>query len=94
LAEAAAIDGAGATRRFWRIVFLRLAPTSFFLLVVNIVYAFSTFSGSSTTRPRGPARATEILQWREFSGTLTCVIFDEAAWTLRIYVDRNLAEGF
>jgi sn-glycerol 3-phosphate transport system permease protein len=40
LAEAAAIDGAGATRRFWRIVFPLLAPTSFFLLVVNIVYAF------------------------------------------------------
>ena len=37
LVEAAAIDGAGATRRFWRIVFPLLAPTSFFLLVVNIV---------------------------------------------------------
>ena len=40
LIEAAAIDGASARRRFWRIIFPLLAPTSFFLLVVNIVYAF------------------------------------------------------
>ena len=40
LIEAAAIDGAGAAWRFWRIVFPLLAPTSFFLLVVTIVYAF------------------------------------------------------
>ena len=40
LLEAAAIDGAGPRRRFWTIVFPLLSPTSFFLLVVNIVYAF------------------------------------------------------
>ena len=40
LLEAAALDGAGRRRRFWRITFPLLAPTSFFLLVVNIVYAF------------------------------------------------------
>src|SRR6476661_8804120 len=38
--EAAAIDGAGPLRRFWTIIFPLLSPTSFFLLVVNIVYAF------------------------------------------------------
>ena len=38
--EAAAIDGAGPMRRFWTIVFPLLSPTTFFLLVVNIVYAF------------------------------------------------------
>ena len=40
LIEAAAIDGAGPGRRFWDIVFPLLSPTGFFLLVVNIVYAF------------------------------------------------------
>jgi len=40
LIEAAAIDGAGPARRFWTIVFPMLTPTSFFLMVMNIVYAF------------------------------------------------------
>ncbi|HST36737.1 MAG TPA: ABC transporter permease subunit, partial [Allosphingosinicella sp.] len=40
LIEAAAIDGAGPLRRFRSIVFPLLAPTTFFLLVVNTVYAF------------------------------------------------------
>src|SRR6185295_2546620 len=40
LVEAAAIDGAGPARRFWTVVFPLLSPTTFFLLVVNIVYAF------------------------------------------------------
>ena len=65
LVEAAAIDGAGATRRFWRIVFPLLAPTSFFLLVVNIVYAFfDTFGIIHNVTQGGPARATEILVYR------------------------------
>ena len=38
--EAAAIDGAGPVRRFWTVVFPLLTPTTFFLLVINIVYAF------------------------------------------------------
>src|SRR6266852_2521303 len=38
LIEASAIDGASPRRRFWTIIFPLLAPTSFFLLVVNIVY--------------------------------------------------------
>src|SRR5699024_1348287 len=40
LIEAAAIDGAGPWKRFWSIVFPLLSPTTFFLLVVNIIYAF------------------------------------------------------
>src|SRR5207249_329448 len=40
LIEAAAIDGAGPARRFWTVVFPLLSPTTFFLLVVNVVYAF------------------------------------------------------
>jgi len=65
LVEAAALDGAGANRRFWRIVFPLLAPTSFFLLVVNIVYAFfDTFGIIHNVTQGGPARATEILVYK------------------------------
>jgi sn-glycerol 3-phosphate transport system permease protein len=65
LIEAAALDGAGANRRFWRIVFPLLAPTSFFLLVVNIVYAFfDTFGIIHNVTQGGPARATQILVYK------------------------------
>jgi sn-glycerol 3-phosphate transport system permease protein len=65
LVEAAAIDGAGPNRRFWRIVFPLLAPTSFFLLIVNIVYAFfDTFGIIHNVTQGGPAKATEILVYK------------------------------
>jgi len=65
LVEAAAIDGAGPFRRFCRIVFPLLAPTSFFLLVVNIVYAFfDTFGIIHNVTQGGPAKATEILVYK------------------------------
>jgi sn-glycerol 3-phosphate transport system permease protein len=65
LVEAAAIDGAGPHRRFWRIVFPLLAPTSFFLLVVNIVYAFfDTFGIIHNVTQGGPSKATEILVYK------------------------------
>jgi len=65
LVEAAAIDGAGPHRRFWRIVFPLLAPISFFLLVVNIVYAFfDTFGIIHNVTQGGPAQATEILVYK------------------------------
>jgi len=65
LLEAAALDGAGPRRRFWTIVFPLLAPTSFFLLVVNIVYAFfDTFGVIQNVTQGGPARATEILVYK------------------------------
>lgn len=55
LIEAAAIDGAGPMRRFWTIVFPLLSPTTFFLLVVNIVYAFfDTFGVIDATTQGGP----------------------------------------
>ena len=62
LIEAAAIDGAGPLRRFWTIVFPLLSPTAFFLLVVNVVYAFfDTFAIVDATTQGGPAQATQIL---------------------------------
>ena len=67
LIEAAAIDGAGPGRRFWTIVFPLLSPTAFFLLVVNVVYAFfETFGVIDATTQGGPAGATQILVYKVF----------------------------
>ncbi|MBK4216591.1 sn-glycerol-3-phosphate ABC transporter permease UgpA [Paracoccus caeni] len=67
LREAAAIDGAGPVRRFFDITFPLLSPTTFFLLVVNIVYAmFDTFSVIDATTEGGPAQATNILVYKVY----------------------------
>ena len=65
LIEAAAIDGARPWRRFWTIVFPLLSPVTFFLLVINIVYAFfNTFGIVDTATQGGPGKATSILVYR------------------------------
>jgi len=65
LLEASAIDGASPRRRFWTIVFPLLAPTSFFLIVVNMVYAFfDTFGVIQNVTQGGPDKATEILVYK------------------------------
>jgi sn-glycerol 3-phosphate transport system permease protein len=65
--EAAAIDGAGPIRRFWTIVFPLLSPTTFFLLVVNIVYAFfDTFGVIDATTQGGPGESTKILVYKVY----------------------------
>ncbi|MDQ2916485.1 MAG: sn-glycerol-3-phosphate ABC transporter permease UgpA [Casimicrobiaceae bacterium] len=67
LIEAAAIDGAGPGRRFWTIVFPLLSPTTFFLLVVNIVYAFfDTFAIVDAATSGGPVQATAILVFKVY----------------------------
>jgi sn-glycerol 3-phosphate transport system permease protein len=67
LIEAAAIDGAGPWRRFWTIVFPLLSPTAFFLLVVNVVYAFfGTFGIIDATTQGGPATSTQILVYKVY----------------------------
>ncbi len=68
LLEAAALDGAGPMRRFWSISFPLLSPTTFFLLVVNLVYAFfDTFSVIDATTSGGPVDATSILVYRVYN---------------------------
>jgi len=65
--EAAAIDGAGPARRLFTITLPLLAPTSFFLLVVNTVYAlFDTFPVIDATTEGGPAQATNILVYKVY----------------------------
>lgn len=67
LIEAAAIDGAGRIKRFWTIVFPLLSPVTFFLMVVNIVYAmFDTFGVIHATTEGGPAQATNILVYKVY----------------------------
>ncbi len=67
LIEAAAIDGAGPGRRFWTIVFPLLSPTTFFLLVVNIVYAFfETFAIVDAITQGGPGQETSILVYKVY----------------------------
>jgi sn-glycerol 3-phosphate transport system permease protein len=67
LIEAAAIDGATPFRRFWTIVFPLLSPTTFFLLVINIVYAFfETFGVIDATTQGGPGAATQILVYKVY----------------------------
>ena len=66
--EAAAIDGARPLRRFWTITFPLLSPTTFFLIVVNIVYAFfDTLGLIDTMTGGGPAKATETLVYKVYA---------------------------
>jgi len=68
LIEAAAIDGARFSRRFWTIVFPLLSPTTFFLLVVNVVYSFfETFGVIHTITSGGPQQATTILVYKVYA---------------------------
>ena len=67
LIEAAAIDGAGPWRRFWTIVFPLLSPTTFFLLVINVVYAFfDTFAIVDAATRGGPGKDTAILVYKVY----------------------------
>ena len=85
LVEAAAIDGAGPARRFWTIVFPLLSPTAFFLLVVNVVYAFfDTFAiVDATTRaaPRGDARSWCSRSTRTASRRWTSAVRRPSRWS-------------
>ena len=67
LIEAAAIDGASPWHRFWTIVFPLLSPTTFFLLVINVVYAFfDTFGIVGATTKGGPGKDTAILVYKVY----------------------------
>ncbi len=83
LIEAAAIDGAGETKRFWTIVFPLLAPTTFFLLVVNTVYAFfDTFGIIHAVTGGGPGKATETLVYKVYNDGFVNLILGELGGTV------------
>ncbi len=80
LIEAAAIDGAQGAKRFWTVEFPLLAPTSFFLLVVNTVYAFfDTFGIIHAVTGGGPARATETLVYKVYNDGFVNLNFGSSA---------------
>jgi len=65
LIEAAAIDGARPWRRFWTIIFPLLSPTTFFLLVINVIYAFfGTFGIIDAATEGGPGKETAVLVYK------------------------------
>ncbi len=67
LMEAAAVDGATGRQRFWRIVFPLLSPTTFYLLVVNVIYAFfDTFGVVHSLTKGGPGKSTETLIYKVY----------------------------
>ena len=67
LIEAAAIDGAGPWRRFWTVQFPLLSPTTFFLLVLNVIYAFfDTFGIVDAATHGGPGKDTAILVYKVY----------------------------
>jgi sn-glycerol 3-phosphate transport system permease protein len=67
LIEAAAIDGASPSHRFWTIIFPLLSPTTFFLLVINVVYAFfDTFAIVDAATQGGPGKDTAILVYKVY----------------------------
>ena len=67
LLEAAAIDGAGPWRRFWTVQFPLLTPTTFFLLVINIIYVFiDTFAIVDAATSGGPGKDTAILVYKVY----------------------------
>lgn len=80
LLEAAAMDGAGPFRRFWSVVFPLLSPTTFFLLVMNVVYAFfETFAIVDATTMGGPGQDTNILVYKVFVDGFRNMIFGGSA---------------
>jgi sn-glycerol 3-phosphate transport system permease protein len=67
LIEAAAIDGAGPWRRFWTVQFPLLTPTTFFLLVINIIYVFiETFAIIDAATQGGPGKDTAVLVYKVY----------------------------
>ena len=80
LLEAAAIDGASGARRFWTIIFPLLSPITFFLVTVNVVYAFfDTFGVIHAVTQGGPARATEVLIYKAWYDGIIATDFGSSA---------------
>ncbi len=88
LVEASSIDGAGPTRRFWSIVFPLLSPTTFYLVVMNLVYAFfETFPIIHQVTWGGPGQATSILVYKVYKdGVINLDLGSSAAQSVVLMV--------
>ena len=96
LLEAAALDGAGPVRRFWNVTFPLLAPTTFFLLVMNTLYVFfDTFGVIHIVTQGGPANATETLVYKLYQdGFQNLNLGSAAAQSIILMVLIGLLTGF
>ena len=63
LYESAKIDGAGSFRRLWNVTVPMLSPTTFFLLITNIIASFQVFGLINVLTQGGPGRATSVLAY-------------------------------
>ena len=78
--EAAHVDGASAGARFWRIVFPLLSPVTFFLLAMNLVFAFfDAFGLIHTLTQGGPGNTTEILAYKAYRDAFVYQQFGSSA---------------
>lgn len=78
--EAASIDGANPWQRFWHVVFPLLSPTTFFLLVINLIYAFfDTFGVIQVMTQGGPARSTATLVYKVYNDGFVGLDFSSSA---------------
>jgi multiple sugar transport system permease protein len=64
LYEAADIDAASGWSKFWRITWPLLKPTTLYVLVIQLIESFQTFSGAFFITRGGPIRSTEFVNWR------------------------------
>jgi sn-glycerol 3-phosphate transport system permease protein len=91
LIEAAAIDGARPWRRFWTIVFPLLSPTTFFLLVINIVYAFfDTFGIIDAATEGGPGKDTSILVYKVYYDGFKAMDLGGSASQSVVFVEKKV----
>ncbi|MBU0465075.1 MAG: sn-glycerol-3-phosphate ABC transporter permease UgpA [Proteobacteria bacterium] len=86
--EAAAIDGASPLKRFWTITFPLLSPTTFFLIVMNVVYAFfDTFGVIHVITGGGPNYATNIMVFKVYhDGFLSLDLGSSAAQSVVLMI--------
>lgn len=67
LIDAAIIDGASSRQRFWQIIFPLLSPTTFFLLIMNLMYGFfDTFGIIQVMTHGGPGNSTTNLIYKVY----------------------------
>jgi sn-glycerol 3-phosphate transport system permease protein len=86
--DAASVDGAGRVRRFWSIVLPLLSPITFFLFVVNMVFAFfETFGVIHAVTQGGPGESTAIMVFKAYKdGFISMNIGSSAAQSVILMV--------
>lgn len=66
LYEAASVDGAGRLAKFWNVTVPLVSPTTFFVLIISVIFAFQVFEESFVMTSGGPANATTTIVFEIF----------------------------